>query len=232
MVAIFVALMFLGFVLTDLLVQRIAARRSEGALAVGGAVSPGLARELSWAATRWELPEGVYVAEGHSWLRHEAKGEIALGADEIVGYALGNVSDVILPRVGARVNRGDPLFHLALKGGVVTVVSPVEGKVSAVNHLLNNQPGLVTEQPYGKGWVCSVIPLRPKEALATMLSGSRAAAWLDREFRRFCDFISGQPTFDLALGPTSLDGGLAAPGCLALLGPAARIAFENQFLRS
>jgi glycine cleavage system H protein len=232
MVAIFVALLFLGFILTDLLVQRIAARRKQEVRPLAGAATPASPQPLSWSAPRWEVPEGVYVANGHSWLRPEADGRITLGADPFLGYALGSARNVVLPRVGAWVKKGDPLFHLALHGGSLTVPSPVEGVVAGVNGRLEERPGLATEEPYSSGWVCSILPDRPRSALSSLPSGSRAAAWLDREFRRFCEFVSGQASHDLALGATSPDGGLAAPGCLSYLDPGAWTAFEAQFLRS
>ncbi len=230
MVAIFVALMFLGFVLTDLLLGRIAARRAAAAMPLEP-LSSILAPPGGAAASRWELPEGVYVAGGHSGLRPEASGGVTLGADKFLGYAWGNVRSAILPRVGARVKKGDPLFHLALDGGIVTVTAPVDGKVSRLNHRLRERPELVTEQPYGAGWACTVLPDRPGSALSSLLSGPQAVAWLGREFQRFCDFVSGVANYDLALGATSPDGGLPAPGCLAYLDPGASAAFEKQFLR-
>lgn len=231
MVAIFVALLFLGFILADLLVQRVAARRNQGVRSREGAATP-VSPPLSWSAPRWEVPEGVHVASGHSWLRPDADGGITLGADPFLGYVLGSVRHVVLPRVGAHLKKGDPLFHLALYGGSLTVASPVEGIVVSVNGGLEEQPGLATEQPYDNGWVCSILPDRPWNAFSGIVSGSRAAAWLDREFRRFCEFVSGQASHDLALGVTSPDGGLAAPGCLGYLDPGAWAAFEVQFLRS
>lgn len=63
MVAIFVALMFVGFILTDAIVQKVAAQRAARALAPARA--PAAAREgiASWVA----VPEGVYLSEGHAW---------------------------------------------------------------------------------------------------------------------------------------------------------------------
>ena len=227
MVAIFMAVMFLGFILIDLALQKVAAHRKVATLALAGT-----AGQASWKAPDWKLPEGVYVAGGHSWLQPKVNGEVALGADELLGYALGNASEVILPRVGVRVRKGDPLFHLALDGGVLTVESPVEGKVVSVNERLKELPTLVVEEPYKSGWVCSVLPVGSESSKSSALSGSRAIAWLDREFCRFSDFISGQATYDLALGTTSQDGGLAASGSLAHLDPGVLSAFENQFLSS
>jgi len=233
MVAIFVALMFIVLILVDLVVQRVEARRGEAALRLGGAgVAARTAAWRSGRGERWALPEGVYLAGGHSWLRPQAHGELALGADALVGYALGRVGSVILPRVGAWLKKGDPLFHLALEGGVLTVSAPVSGEVVAVNDRLKERPGLVAEEPYGNGWVCALAPACLEKESRGMLVGSQAAAWLDREFHRYREFLSAQAAHDLALGATSQDGGLPAPGCLAHFDPGVWSAFQQQFLRA
>jgi len=49
MVALFVALMFIGFLLTDVIVQRV------------GQKSPAPGEPA------WEIPQGFFLFEGHSW---------------------------------------------------------------------------------------------------------------------------------------------------------------------
>jgi hypothetical protein len=51
MVALFVALMFIGFLLVDVIVQSLKARRAAGSAPVG----------LSW-----NVPKGFYLSEGHT----------------------------------------------------------------------------------------------------------------------------------------------------------------------
>jgi len=232
MVAIFVALMFIGLVLTDLVVQKLEARREL-------ARSPQLARATAAvpagapaaAGFPWRLPEGVYLSENHAWFKPVSNREVQVGADALLTHALGTLDNVFLPQVGDQVKKGQPLFCLASKGRVMTVPSTVNGEVVAVNEQLRERPELAIGEPYSAGWVCNIAPVAFAEGSGRMKLGAKAASWLEREFERFNEFIFARVAPDLALGETSLDGGLPAPGYLAALGDEGWSAFEAEFLR-
>lgn len=232
MVAIFVALMFIGLVLTDLVVQKLEARRA-------WATSPQLAHAARavpegaalTASLPWGLPEGVYLSQNHAWFKPFSNGEVQVGADALLTHALGTLDNVFLPQVGDLVKKGQPLFCLVSKGRVMTVPSTVDGKVVAVNERLRERPELVVGEPYSAGWVCNVEPVALDDGSGRMKFGAKAASWLEQEFERFNEFISTRIVPDLALGETSLDGGLPALGYLAELGDEDWGAFEAEFLR-
>ena len=237
MVAIFVALMFIGLVLIDLLVQRLEARRARTGefawnLARGDERPLSLAQRQA-APAPWSVPEGVHVSEGHAWFRSEGQSELLTGADALVGQVLGTASSVIPPEVGSQVKAGRPLFQVKVNGRVMALASPVTGTVVAVNRRLKECPGLVADEPYGEGWVCAILPTLPelKEGAAEWQSGTRAAAWLELEFDRLRKFVLGQIAPDPALGLTSPDGGLPARGCLTQFDGSVWSAFEREFLR-
>jgi len=96
-VALFVAAMFLGFVLVDLIARALQARRAV-------VIRPG---ELLW-----KVPKGFYLSEGHTWLQPDASARVKVGADALVAHALGAVDKVVLPRPGELVKAGQPLFQL------------------------------------------------------------------------------------------------------------------------
>jgi len=232
MVAIFVALMFIGLVLADSVVQRLEARR-------GRMASRRLAR-ARWgfpegvpisAGFPWGLPQGVCLSQNHTWFRPASSGETRVGADALLAHALGTLDKVVLPRVGDPVKKGEPLFYLVSEGRVMTIPSTVNGKVVAVNDQLRERPELVVGEPYSAGWVCGVVPVVLDDGSGRMRFGAKAASWLEREFERFNEFIFARVAPDLALGETSLDGGLPAPGYLAELGDEGWSAFEAEFLR-
>jgi glycine cleavage system H protein len=219
MVALFVALMFIGFIMVDAILQKAEAARALRATAP----RPG-GRE-SWIA----VPEGVHLSPGHSWTLPLQEGAVRAGVDSLVARALGTVSRVTLPAVGEWVKAGSPLFHMELHGRSITIPSPVSGRVAAVNESLREQPGIVATDPYGKGWVCSLELSQP--ALQVMPFGRKAALWLEQEVARFQEFLSAHLTPEFALGATSQDGGLPVSGALAQFDAETWAAFERQFLR-
>jgi glycine cleavage system H protein len=228
MVAIFVALMFVCLVLTDLALAKWRAYR---------AVHPALATSPTAKAMAYgldalcQVPEGVHLANQHTWLKPDPTGGLEMGADALIVRAVGAVRRIVLPKVGDQVTAGQPLFRLERNGHAVTIPSAVAGRVMAVNSRLVGQPELVSSDPYGSGWICHLNPTRVEESLPSVRLGKQAAMWLENEFVRFREFVFAQVSPDLALGATSQDGGLPAVGCLGELGPTAWSTFEANFLR-
>jgi glycine cleavage system H lipoate-binding protein len=220
--------MFVGLILTDAIVQKVAARRAAEALAPVRAAATARDEVAAWV----ELPEGVYLSPGHAWTLPLQAGAVRAGADAMIGRALGRITHLRFPKVGNIVQEGEPLFHLELDGRSLAVPSPVTGRVGSLNRLLETHPELVAHDPYGKGWVCSLVETRPPREIGTQRRSVKAALWLANEVARFQEFISSQVAPDLALGVTSQDGGVPVVGVLAQLDSEFWKRFEKEFLRS
>ena len=216
MVALFVALMFVCFVLVDLVVQRLEARRA--AVSVS-AVLP------------CNVPRGFHLSEGHTWSHPDSSVGVRVGADALLAHALGAVEKVVAPKLGELVRAGQPLFRLDYRGFGLEVPSSITGRVVALNPSLVKRPELVAKDPYGSGWICAITPTQPDGSSEGMRSGEKAVAWLEQEFHRFREFLSMQVPPDLSLSVTYPDGGLPAVGSLAQLSQGAWQAFEAEFLR-
>ncbi len=234
MVALFVALMFIGFILIDAVLQKLEARRATTALPFPArAAGPQRATFRPVMRDAWPiLPEAVYLSEGHTWLHPQAQGEFQIGPDALVGYALGSVTRVVPPRVGSELWAGKPLFQIQAGGRTLNVAAPVSGKVVAVNGELQDRPELVAKAPYGKGWVCALLPSRLAEEKPVWRLGREAVAWFEQEVRRFGEFLWTRYDSDLALGETSLDGGVPAAGSLGGFDDSTWKTFELEFLNS
>jgi len=226
MVAILVALMFIGFVMIDLIAHKVEARRTAYTAVSLATPDAALNRFDHWIT----VPEGVYLSDGHAWAWPLQEGTLRAGADSLVARALGSVSRVVLPSSGVRVEAGSTLFRLEQNGRAISIPCPVSGRVSAVNTNLKKEPELVASDPYGQGWICSLEQSRPERIPAGLRLGQRAALWLEREVARFQEFMSIRLSIDSGLGATSQDGGLPVPGLLAQSDSATWTAFEHEFL--
>jgi glycine cleavage system H protein len=216
MVALFVASMFIGFVLVDLVVQALQARRA--------AVSTA-------ADVPWNVPKGLYLSEGHTWFHPDSSVGLRVGADALVARALGAVEKVVLPKLGEPVKAGQPLFQLQYHGCELKIPSSITGHVAALNPGLGKRPELVAQDPYGSGWICAITPTQSDDGSGGMRSGEKATAWLEQEFHRLREFLSLQVSPDPALSASYPDGGLPAVGSLTHLGRGGWRAFEAEFLR-
>ena len=216
MVALFVALMFIGLVLVDLVVQRLEARRAAVSLP---------------ARLPWNVPKGFYLSEGHTWSHPDSSMGVRVGADALLAHALGAVEKVVVPELGELVKAGQPLFRLEYRGRGLEIPSSITGHVVALNPSLEKRPALVTEDPYGSGWICAVTPTKPDSGSEGMRSDERAVAWLEGEFHRFREFLAMHVSPDLTVSVTYADGGLPALGSLNQLSQGAWQAFAAEFLR-
>jgi glycine cleavage system H protein len=227
MVAIFAAFMFVSLVLTDLMGEKWQAWRVAHPLLATRPPAEAIAFGFEALC---QIPEGMHLADQHTWIEPDPTGGLEIGADALIVRAVGAVRRIIPPKVGDQVTAGQPLFRLEHNGCSATIPSAITGRVRAVNTRLIDQPELLSSDPYGSGWVCYHNPTRVEEPFPKVRFGEQAAMWLENEFMRFQKFVFAQLSPDLALGVTSQDGGIPSVGCLSELGSVAWSAFEANFL--
>lgn len=101
-------------------------------------------------------PSELKYSEEHTWLRLEGD---KLGRVGITHYAQEQLKEVVfveLPEVGAGVSYMEPFGVIESVKATNDLYSPVSGEVVEVNNALADEPGLVNEDPYGKGWMLVV----------------------------------------------------------------------------
>ncbi len=136
------------------------------------------ARAARAAPVGWfQVPEGVHLHPGHTWARVERDGTVTVGADDfahkLVGPALATV-----PALGAEVAQGEPAFTIGDGETYVPMLSPVDGRVTAVNAAAQERADGIAD-PYGTGWLFKVKPTRLPSNLHQLLSGGAARRFLD-----------------------------------------------------
>src|SRR5438093_942149 len=82
------------------------------------------------------------------------------GRDEInssfIQGALGTVISMELPEIGDRIEQDEVFAELESVSTVHELLSPVSGKVLAVNPDLDDHPSIINEDPYNDGWLIEV----------------------------------------------------------------------------
>ena len=97
----------------------------------------------------------LLFSKDHEYAAVES-GLATVGISDHAQHALGDVVFVDLPKVGARVAKGDAVAVVESVKAASDVFSPVSGEIVAVNASLEKAPGLVNEDPLGKGWIFKV----------------------------------------------------------------------------
>jgi glycine cleavage system H protein len=228
MVALFVILTIVGFILMDSLVQWAEARHERP---LGRTLRP-LGLFSMPAVETASIPAGLFLDEGHTWVRLEPSGRTVIGMDEFVRRAIGRISAVQLPDIGTFVRRGDPLCVLFQDGRHAVIRAPVDGVVEAVNTQLARYPETGRSDPYEEGWVCIVRPKNLAAHVRRLFVAEDAEAWLRAEIERFKEFLSLRPLSQTALGHVVPDGGRWTEGVLELVDEESWTEFARTFLRS
>ncbi|AXR73053.1 MULTISPECIES: glycine cleavage system protein GcvH [Auritidibacter] len=94
-----------------------------------------------------------YSAE-HEWI--DESSPVKVGVTEFATEQLGDIVFVDLPQVGDEVTAGEVCGELESTKSVSDLYSPVSGTVAAINEEVVDDPELVNQDPYGKGWLFSV----------------------------------------------------------------------------
>jgi glycine cleavage system H protein len=102
-----------------------------------------------------QFPEELRYTKEHEWLRIE-NGRGTVGITDFAQDALGDVVFVELPAVGTALAAGQIFGVVESNKTVSDLFAPVAGQVVEVNETLKTQPELVTQDPYGGGWMIRV----------------------------------------------------------------------------
>ena len=101
------------------------------------------------------FPKELRYTKTHEWAKKEGR-TVTVG---ITDYAQKEISDVVfveVPKAGQAVQAGKPAAVVESVKAAFDIYSPVSGKVTAVNHDIESDPGMVNQECYGKGWFFTV----------------------------------------------------------------------------
>ncbi|OGF53210.1 MAG: glycine cleavage system protein H [Candidatus Fraserbacteria bacterium RBG_16_55_9] len=98
----------------------------------------------------------------HEWVKAEGK-KARMGITEYAQKELGDVVYVELPKEGRTVEQSQAFITVESVKAASDVYAPVSGTVIEVNSNLQDQPELVNQSPYEKGWMAVIEMSKPEE---------------------------------------------------------------------
>lgn len=108
------------------------------------------------------IPTDLKYTKDHEWVRVE--GDIAIVG--ITDFAQGELGDIVFVEVDSE---GDSLDREETFGSVEAVKTvsdlfmPISGEVLEFNAEIEDDPEIVNQDPYGKGWIVKVKISEPSE---------------------------------------------------------------------
>ena len=113
------------------------------------------------------IPENLKYTEEHEWVKIDD--DIAvMGITDFAQEMLTDIVFVELPEVGKQVEKGKPFIVVESVKSVSDVFAGLSGEIIEVNEVVVDEPALVNQDPYGKGWFAKVKITNIKEADSLM----------------------------------------------------------------
>jgi glycine cleavage system H protein len=136
------------------------------------------------------IPQGIFYGDNHTWTHLERSGVAKVGLDDFLLHITGEVKVTSLKEAGNFINKGELLANIDHNGKLLQINSPISGRVTNINTRLSEQPGIINEDPYEKGWIYEI---RPSEWIVETDSyhlADEAIAWSKNELERLKDFLA------------------------------------------
>jgi glycine cleavage system H protein len=92
----------------------------------------------------------------HEWLAFDTDDTCSIG---ITRFAVEQLTDIVyveLPEVGRQFNAGDTFGVIESVKAVSDLYAPCPGEVIEINQAIVDNPGLLNEDPYAKGWMIRI----------------------------------------------------------------------------
>jgi glycine cleavage system H protein len=101
------------------------------------------------------IPTDLKYTKDHEWLRLE--GETAfVGITDFAQSELGDIVFVDISTEGEKLNKEEVFGSVEAVKTVSDLYVPMECQILEVNELLDANPELVNDDPYGKGWMVKI----------------------------------------------------------------------------
>lgn len=112
--------------------------------------------------SEYKTPEEPRYSEEHEWVRIE--GDLAVvGITDYAQQKLGDVTYVELPAIDGEVEEMGEMCVVESVKAAADVYAPISGTVAEVNSALEDEPQLINQDCYGKGWLVKIKDFDQKE---------------------------------------------------------------------
>ena len=202
MVALFVLATFAIFIGIDVLLHR-----EKYAFKVAEDVTPQKQPVLAPVVAGVALPETLAYHPGHAWALDQGNGRIRVGLDGLAAAFLGQIQAVEGPKRGRWLRQGDRGWTIRNKRGEVMMLAPAEGEVVAVNEKALANPAVISQDPYGAGWIAEMTSPDAPISFRNLMSGGIARSWMEESMAMLRQAFA---PMNLAT-VTAQDGGLISP---------------------
>lgn len=108
------------------------------------------------------FPDNLKYTNDHEWIKIDGD-HAYVGITDFAQNELGDIVYVEIETEGDTMNSGDVFGTIEAVKTVSDLFMPVSGEITEVNNLIADQPELINESPYEKGWLIKIKLSNPEE---------------------------------------------------------------------
>ncbi|MEO0263385.1 MAG: hypothetical protein ABIM62_06645 [candidate division WOR-3 bacterium] len=178
----------------------------------------------------FEIPRGFFFSPNHLWLKILPCGDVEIGMDDFTQKIIGKF-DKIEIKNKKRVKKGEDLFTVYQNNKKLTFYSPVEGRISEINKEILENPELLRNSIYEKGWILKITPFELQDLIRETNIDKNAYKWFLKEIEKLEDFLTSHNISNKPAFSTLQDGKIKIEGLLENFDDFAWMDFEEKFLK-
>jgi len=105
-----------------------------------------------------DIPSDLKFLSSHEWVRIEADGSATVGISNHAQDLLGDIVFIELPEIGKEIDAESDAAIVESVKAASDVYSPLSGKITEANSMLEEQPETVNSSPFEDGWFFKMTP--------------------------------------------------------------------------
>lgn len=109
------------------------------------------------------IPKELNYTKTHEWIRKEDE-VFTIGITDHAQTMLGDLVYVELPELESSFDNGQECAVVESVKAAADIYCPIAGEVIEINTGVIENPQLINDDPYGKGWLIRVRPLEKKSS--------------------------------------------------------------------
>jgi len=129
----------------------------------------------------FDFPDDLYYTDDLIWMKKE-NGNVRLGMATFGVDLAGKIKFVRLRPPGKAIAAGRSIGTLESGKWTGPVKAPISGTIAEVNEELKENPGLLNEDPYGKGWIAVITPDNLDGEIGNLQGADGLEDWIKAQF--------------------------------------------------
>lgn len=102
------------------------------------------------------IPSDLKYTREHEWVRDNGDGTITVGITDFAQSELGDIVFVELEPEGFEFDKDEVFGTVEAVKTVSELFAPIGGEITEINEELEDDPEMVNNDPYEKGWMVKI----------------------------------------------------------------------------